>query len=406
MQLRYRYRLYPTPGQRIALSRAFGCARVVFNDFVAARRNAHQAGEKAPSGGELQKQLITEAKHTPERAWLSQVSNIVLQQAARDAETAYRNFFSSLKGHRKGSRIGAPRFRSRKDNRQAIRLHSGGFRIRDNGRLNLARIGDVPVAWSRNLPAAPTSVTVIKTADGRYFASFVVETDPDNGGEHLAPAVDQDGGDVELALDLGLNAFATDQHGNTITNPRVLRRAERRLKKAQRALSRKVKGSVNRGKARARVARLHARVSDTRMDWLHKVTTSMIRENQAVYLEDLSIKGLSRTRMAKSIHDASWGRFVSLLEYKAARYGRTVVKVDRFHPSTKLCSACGALKDMPLKERVYRCGCGLVLDRDHNAAKNILAAGRADKSNACGDQVRPPSGAAQVAEAGTHRSAP
>jgi len=402
VQLRYRYRIYPSPGQQQALARSFGCARVVFNDFVAARQAAHRAGEKTPSGGALQKRLITEAKKTPERAWLGQVSNIVLQQAARDAEQAYRNFFASLKGHRKGARIGAPRFRSRKDNRQTIRLHSGGFRLRDNGRLNLAKVGDVRVAWSRDLPSAPTSVTIVKTADGRYFASFVVETDPEGVGEHLPPVVDEHGQDVELALDLGLNAFATDQHGRTITNPRVLRRAERRLKKAQRALSRKVKGSNNRAKARVRVARLHAKVSDTRMDWLHKVTTRMVRENQTVHLEDLSIKGMARTRMAKSIHDASWGRFVSLLEYKAARYGRTVVKIDRFHPSTKLCSACGALKDMPLSERVYRCPCGLVLDRDHNAALNVLAAGRAERLNACGDQVRPAPGLAQVSEAGTH----
>ncbi|WP_046469523.1 RNA-guided endonuclease InsQ/TnpB family protein [Allosalinactinospora lopnorensis] len=404
MRLRYRYRLYPTPGQCVALARAFGYARVVFNDFVAARDQAHRAGEKPPSGGALQKKLITEAKKTPERAWLSEVSNIVLQQAARDAETAYRNFFASFNGHRRGARMGAPRFRSRKDHRQAIRLHSGGFRVRDNGRLNLARIGDVRVAWSRDLPSAATSVTVIKTADSRYFASFVVETDPDNHGEHLPAVVDKHG-DVELALDLGLNAFATDQRGRVIDNPRVLRRAERRLKKAQRALSRKQEGSANRAKAHARVARLHAKVTDTRADWLHKVTTRMIRESQAIYLEDLSVKGLARSRLARSVHEVSWGRFMSLLQYKAARYGRTVVTIGRFHPSTKLCSRCGALQEMPLSARIYRCGYGLALDRDHNAAHNILAAGRAERQNACGDQVRPPFGVAQVAEAGTHRSA-
>ncbi|TQN28468.1 putative transposase [Haloactinospora alba] len=400
MQLRYRYRLYPTEQQRQALAQAFGNARVVYNDAVRARQDAYQAGEKFPTGTQLQKQLITNAKRTDERGWLAECSNIVLQQAIRDADAAYTNFFNSMKGKRAGRRMGAPRFKSKRDQRQVIRLHTGGFRIRENGRLNLAKVGDVRVAWSRDLPSAPTSVTIIKTACGRYFASFVVETDPDGHGEHLDPVVDDTGEEAELALDLGLNAFATDQHGHTITNPRVLRRAERRLKKAQRALSRKQRGSTNRAKAGARVARLHAKVADTRADWLHKVTTDVVRENQTIYVEDLSVKGLSRTRMAKSVHDASWGRFLALLEYKAARYGRTLVRIDRFHPSTKLCSSCGAVQDMPLSERVYRCPCGLVLDRDRNAALNILAAGRVERLNACGADIRPATRAVGV-EAGS-----
>lgn len=267
--------------------------------------------------------------------------------------------------------------------------------------MSLAKIGDVRVAWSRDLPSVPSSVTVIKTADDRYFASMVVEV----GDEALPPAADEHGQDIDLGLDLGLSAFAVDQHGRVIDNPRFLRRAERRLKRLQRAVSRKRKGSANRTKARRRLARRHARVRDTRADWLHKTTTTLIRENQAVVVEDLAVSGLARTRLAKSVHDASWGTFRRLLEEKAKRYGRDLVVIGRWLPTSQTCSACGRIEGTkPLHIREWTCPCGAVHDRDGNAARNILAAGRAERLNACGDQVRPHTGA-QVAEAGTHRSA-
>ena len=210
VQLRYRYRLYPSGEQCRNLAQAFGNARVVYNDAVRARQDAYKSGEKFPVGTVLQKRLITDAKRTDDRGWLAECSNIVLQQAIRDCDAAYKNFFDSLKSKRAGKRIGVPRFKSKRDRRQAIRLHTGGFSIRDNGKLRLARIGDVQVAWSRDLPSAPSSVTIVKTADGRYFASFVVET----RDEALPAAVDEHGQEHELALDLGLSAFAVDQYGN------------------------------------------------------------------------------------------------------------------------------------------------------------------------------------------------
>ncbi|WP_017977188.1 RNA-guided endonuclease InsQ/TnpB family protein [Actinopolyspora halophila] len=390
MQLRYRYRLYPSDEQRQALAQAFGNARVVYNDAVRARQDAYAVGEKFPSGTQLQKRLITDAKRTEERGWLSECSNIVLQQAIRDADAAYRNFFDSMRGKRTGRRVGAPRFKSRKDNRQAIRLHTGGLSIRANGKLRLARIGDVTVSWSRDLPSAPSSVTVVKTADDRYFASFVVEA----GEETLPAAVDADGNEVEIGLDLGLSAFAVDQHGRVIDNPRFLRRAERKLKRAQRELSRKQRGSNNRAKARKRLARQHAKVSDTRQDWLHKATTSIVQENQLIVLEELAVSGLARTRLAKSVHDASWGTFRRLLEEKAARYGRELVVIDRWLPTSQTCSACGRIDGAkPLSVRTWSCPCGASHDRDINAAVNILAAGRAERQNACGPDVRPHTGA-------------
>ena len=392
MQLRYNFRLYPTPGQRASLARAFGCARVVYNDALRARETARAEGLPFPKTGDLSKLLITQAKQAPERAWLGEVSAVVLQQSLRDLDTAYRNFFDGLKGKR--PRMGAPRFKSRKDNRQAIRFTANArWKITPGGKLSLPKIGDVRVKWSRALPSARSTVTVIKDAAGRYFASFVVETDPD-----VLPETTP-----EVGIDLGLGHFAVLSDGRKVDSPRFLRRAEKKLKRAQQALSRKEKGSKNRVKARLKVARAHARVADARREFHHQLSTKLIRENQAIAVEDLCVKGLARTRLAKSIHDAGWSAFVAMLEYKAARYGRTFVRIGRFEPTSQVCSACG-VKDSPkpLHVRTWTCGaCGAVHDRDVNAARNIAkAAGLA--VTACGAQVRPGAIPAQRSEAGTH----
>jgi IS605 OrfB family transposase len=263
--------------------------------------------------------------------------------------------------------------------------------------MRLPKIGDVPVRWSRPLPAEPSSVTVIKDAAGRYFASFVVET-----GEDLLPEAGR-----EVGIDLGLTHFAVLSDGRKVANPRFLRRAERKLRRAQKALSRKVKGSSNRNKARARVARVHARVADTRRDWLHKESTKIIRENQAVYVEDLCVAGLGRTRLAKSVHDAGWPAFTAMLEYKARKHGRGFGRTGRWEPTSQVCSACGVTGGpKPLSVRAWTCAaCGSVHDRDVNAARNILALGRRDRLNACGGDVRPPSAVAAAGETGSRRGA-
>lgn len=398
MQLRYAFRLYPDTGQQVALAQAFGCARVVFNDAVRAREDARKAGQPFPTAAGLSRKLITQAKQTVERCWLGEVSAVVLQQSLRDAETAYRNFFASLEGTRRGPKLGPPRFKSRKDARQSVRFTANArWSITGSGRLNLPKIGAVKVKWSRILPVTPSSVTVIKDAAGRYFASFVIDTDPQADAGRMPDT------DRTIGIDLGLTHFAVLSDGTKIDSPRFLRRAEKKLKKAQQELSRKQKGSKNREKARLKVARAHVKVTDARHEFHHQLSTQLISENQGIAVEDLSVTGLARTRLAKSVHDAGWASFVNTLEYKAQRYGRTLVKISRFEPTSQVCSTCG-VKDgpKPLNVREWSCtACGTVHDRDHNAAINVkTAAGLA--VSACGAPVRPEPVLAQREETGSH----
>ncbi|MBL1100555.1 RNA-guided endonuclease InsQ/TnpB family protein [Streptomyces coffeae] len=402
MQLRYNYRAYPDASQRRALANAFGCARVVWNDCLRDRKEAHAAGLPYVKSAELSRLRITQAKRTAERAWLADVSAVVLQQSLRDLDTAYKSFFDSLKGTRQGRKAGPPRYKSKKDTRQSIRLNTNAFSLQENGTVYVAKVGNLKVTWSRRLPAVPTSLTVTKDSCGRYFLSFVVDT-----GLDILPEVE-----AESGLDLGLSAFAVLSDGSKIDSPRFPRRAEKKLKRLQRELSRKARGSKNRAKARIRVARQHAKVADRRRDWHHKSSTQIIRDNQAVYVEDLAVSGLGRTRLAKSVHDAGWSAFVGMLQYKAVKHGRTFAKVNRAFPSSQVCSACG-FRDgpKPLHVRQWTCGeCGSVHDRDHNAARNVLfegrrivATGRVETLNACGAPVRRAHVLAQRVEAGSPR---
>jgi len=394
VQVRYRYRIYPAQGQQRALARAFGCARVVYNDCLRLRDACHAAGEKI-SDTEVQRRVITLAKLTPERAWLAEVASVALVQACQDARRAYRNWFDSLSGQRKGRKVGHPAFR-RKHHRQSIRLTRNGFALHGR-RLFVAKVGDVKVEWSRDLPSVPSSVTVIREPDGRYYASFVVERQATP-----LPACDRD-----VGIYLGLASLAVTSDGDVIPNPRFLQCKERRLARAQRALSRKRKGSANRVKARRRVAVLHRKVREARLDHAHKTALRLVRDNQAVYAEDLCVSGLARTRLARSVADAGWSQLLRLIEEKAARCGRMFARIGRFEPTSQVCSACGVNDGpKPLHVRSWACAaCGTVHDRDVNAARNILAAGRADKSNACGGQVRPVPVLAPADEAGTLRGA-
>src|SRR5829696_4281704 len=371
MLVRYRYRIDPTGVQRQALARAFGCSRVV-----------------------------TRAKRTPERAWLAEVASVALVQACQDGRRAYRNWFDSRSGRRKGRQIGHPRFRT-KHGAQSIRLTRNGFALHGT-KLYVAKVGDLRVRWSRALPSVPSSVTVIREPDGRFYASFVVERDP----TPLPPVARTAGIDLGLAW---LAAVAgSDGTVEQVANPRHLRAAQRQLARAQRQLARKRKGSANRAKAHRRLATAHRRVRDRRADHHHKLALRLIRENQVVAVEDLCVAGLGRTRLAKSVHDAGWATFVRLLEDKAAQHGRRVVKIGRWEPTSQICSACRHRDGpKPLSIRAWACqACGVVHDRDANAARNILvAAGLAETQNACGGSVSPGQPLAVASEAGTRRGA-
>jgi putative transposase len=251
--------------------------------------------------------------------------------------------------------------------------------------LYVAKVGDLEVRWSRPLPSAPSSVTVIREADGRYYASFVVEVEATP-----LPVTTSD-----VGLDLGLSVLAATSDGEVIANPRHLRRRERKLARAQRALCRKQKGSANRAKAKAKVARAHRKVRASRTDFLHRTSTRLVRDHDVIVIEDLAVRNMVRNHsLAKAISDCGWGTFRQMLEYKAGKYGRRLIVADRWYPSSKTCSACGhLLAELSLKTRHWTCpACRTRHDRDLNAAKNILAAGLAvgagDGADACGADVR------------------
>lgn len=373
MKLRYNERIYPTAEQQRTLARFFGCARVVYNDGLRARQAAWNNSEPYISDVSLQKMVITAAKKTEERAWLKEAPSVALVQSLGDLHAAYRNFFASKRGLRQGPKIKPPKLK-KKTGRQAIRLTRNGFTLRENGKLFIAKLGDIQVRWSRPLPSEPSSVTVIKDAAGRYFASFVVEAEDE-------PLPELDWEETDTGIDVGLSCYAV-LRGRKIASPKFFRRQEKKLRHAQRKLARCQKGSNNRRKAKLAVAKIHAKIADKRRDFIEQETTRIVRESQAVYLEDLNVKGMgsAKGKRGKSVYDQSLGTFARALEAKCARYGRGFVKVDRWFPSTQLCSACNALAGpkgvAQLGVRRWVCACGAEHDRDENAEINLRAEGR------------------------------
>jgi putative transposase len=399
--MRYRYRIEPTPAQQKKLSRIFGCCRVVFNDAVRLRQEAHRAGVVL-SDTEIQRRVITVAKTTAERGWLREVPSVALVQSVNDARRAFRNFFDSAAGKRKGRKVGPPRFKRRKTKRQSLRLTRNGFRIRPNGRLEIAKIGGVAVRWSRELPSEPSSVTIIREPDGHYYATFVVEV----------PNIPLPAMEREVGVDLGITRLASiaDTSGRCVDvgNPRYLQRKSRRLARLQREMCRRRKGSKNRDKARRKVAIQHGKVARSRRDHHHKKALTLVRENQAIYVEDLNIAGMvCNRRLGRAISDAGWSQFVRIIGEKCDRYGRTLHRVSRWLASSKTCSDCGhVLDELALRTRAWQCpACCAVHDRDHNAAKNVLAAGRAERLSAGGASVSPPTREARGDEAGSTSTA-
>ncbi len=287
--MRYRYRIEPTPAQQQMLARMFGCARVVFNDALRVRDDAYRAGVKL-SDSEVQRRVITAAKSTTERAWLREVPSVALVQSVNGSRRAWRNFFDSTSGKRKGRKVGRPKFKSRKDHRQSFRLTRNGFSIRGSGRLFVAKVGEVRVRWSRDLPSEPSSVTIIREPDGHFYASFVVEVAP-----MPLQAVDRETG-VDLGIARLATTAATDGGRSDIENPKHLGRKLRKLARLEREKSRREKGSANRDKSRRKVAVAHNEVARARRDHHHKQALALVRDNQVLHVEDLNISGMVKNR--------------------------------------------------------------------------------------------------------------
>lgn len=368
----FRYRFYPTEAQAAELSRTFGCVRLVYNRALEARTAAWYGEQRRVSYVESSA-MLTEWKRDPDLTFLTEVSSVPLQQSLRHLQAAFVAFWDK--------RARYPRFKSAKRSRQSAEYTCSGFRWRE-GRLTLAKCAEpLEIRWSRPLPegAEPSTVTVSRDSAGRWHVSLLVETSVDT-----LPRVD-----AVVGIDAGITSLVTLSTGEKIVNPRHERADRARLARAQRGLARKAKGSNNRAKARRKVAKVYARIADRRRDLLHKLTTRLVRENQTVVIEDLAVRNmLGNHTLARAISDASWSQLRRMLEYKADWYGRQVVAIDRFYPSSKTCSVCGAITEkLPLSLREWKCRCGVTHDRDVNAAINIRAAGLAVL--ACGDGVRP-----------------
>lgn len=368
----YKFRFYPDTQQRELLNRTFGSVRYVYNRALAERhRSWFQNGKRV--GFAETCRMLTAWKQEPETAWLSEVSNVALQQGLQHLQRAYLNFW--------GKRAKYPTFKSKRKSRASATFTTMGFSYRD-GRIKLAKCErPLAIVWSRSLPegAQPSTVTVSRDSADRWHISILVEETIDALPESAA----------RVGIDVGVTALVTLSTGEKVVNPKHEKADRERLARAQRELSRKEKGSANRAKARLKVARVHARIADRRQDLLHKLSTRIIRENQTVVIEDLAVRNMVRNHsLARAIHDASWSELRRQLEYKADWYGRTVIAIDRFYPSSKTCSACGRINpSMPLNVRSWACPCGSHHDRDVNAAVNILAAGLA--VSVSGDGVRP-----------------
>lgn len=368
----FKYRFYPTDEQAAELSRTFGCVRLVYNKALQERTAAWRGEQRRVSYTESSA-LLTEWKKTEDFNFLSEVSSVPLQQALRHLQTAFVNFFAR--------RAKYPRFKARKRSRASAEYTRSGFRWRD-GTLTLAKMAEpLAIRWSRSLPegAVPSTVTVSCDSAGRWFVSLLCE-------DVMSPAAATVNA---VGIDMGLTTLVALSTGEKVANPKHEQRDRARLAKAQRELCRKTKGSANRNKARLKVARIHARIADRRRDYLHKLTTRLVRENQTIVIEDLTVRNMVRNHsLARAISDAAWREMRRMLEYKCAWYGRDLIAIDRWFPSSKLCGSCGTIREkLPLSVRDWTCDCGTTHDRDLNAACNILAAGLA--VSACGGDVRP-----------------
>ena len=368
----YKFRFYPTPEQELNLAKTFGCARFAYNYMLRLRTDAWMQRQERIGYHETSAAL-TALKKQPEYAWLNEVSSVPVQQSLRHLQSAFANFFAK--------RASYPQFK-RKNGPQSAEYTTSAFKW-DGSTLRIAKMdAALNIHFSRTIPKAAkvTTVTVSKDCSGRYFVSMLCTDEV----QAKAPV------SAKVGIDLGLSHFAILSTGEKIAAPNTFRKNEEKLAKLQRKLAKKTKGSANRKKAKLKVAKLHAKIADSRKDFLHKLSTRLVNENQVIAIETLAVSNMQKNHnLAKSIADASWSEFVRQLEYKSLWYGRELVGIDRWYPSSKRCSDCGhTVKKMPLNVREWTCQeCGTIHDRDINAARNVLAAGLA--VSALGESVNP-----------------
>ncbi len=358
----FKYRLYPNQEQQVLIAKHFGCVRYIYNYALESKIKFYKQEEKTISSFDLIKQLV-QLKREPDTCWLKEVNAQSLQQSILNLDKAFSSFFKK--------KAGFPRFKSRHKKQSFSCPQSVRVNFLDST-VKLPKIGEVRTVFSRQFKGQVKTCTISKTRTNKCFISILVET-----GEPL-PAKPDINPTTTIGIDLGLKDFAITSDGKKIDNPRYLRSSEARLKILQRRASKKVKKSNNRKKAFLKVARMHEKIHDQRNDFLHKVSTELISENQTICLEDLAVKNMIKNhKLAKSISDVSWSRFVTFMKYKSEWYGVNLIQIGRFEPSSKMCSCCGFInKDLKLKHRKWRClSCGILHDRDVNAAINIKRMG-------------------------------
>ena len=355
----FKYRFYPTSAQRLELAQTFGCARFVYNWALSLRTNSYYQDNVSLSYTDTSNAL-TKLKKDPEKPWLKKVSSVPLQQGLRYLNTAFKNFFAGRNKY--------PRFK-KKANRQSAHYAPNAFKW-EEGKLTLAKMDNpLKIRWSRYFTGEPRSVTISKDPSNRYFVSFLVEEELEQW----------ELGAEKIGIDLGIKDVAVCSNGFASGNPKHYQKYQARLKTLQRRLANKKKGSNNRYKARLKVAKLHVKIADCRKDFLHKLSSKLVSESQAIYTETLAVKNMmANHKLAKAIADCGWGEFLRQLEYKCKWHDRELGKIDRWFPSTKRCNPCGYIIDkLPLSVREWTCpSCSSLNLRDYNSSLNILAVGQ------------------------------